>query len=79
MGEYPVEVFAHGEAFIPEIKEMEDYDTVACVLKFASGAIGTIDISRNAVYGYDQRLEVCFIYLGVAKLLSYSFLFLMPF
>jgi myo-inositol 2-dehydrogenase/D-chiro-inositol 1-dehydrogenase len=27
-------------------------------LKFANGAIGTIDNSRKAVYGYDQRVEV---------------------
>jgi myo-inositol 2-dehydrogenase/D-chiro-inositol 1-dehydrogenase len=27
-------------------------------LKFASGAVGVIDNSRKAVYGYDQRLEV---------------------
>jgi myo-inositol 2-dehydrogenase/D-chiro-inositol 1-dehydrogenase len=28
------------------------------ILKFANGAVGTIDNSRKAVYGYDQRLEV---------------------
>ncbi len=27
-------------------------------LKFANGALGVIDNSRKAVYGYDQRLEV---------------------
>jgi myo-inositol 2-dehydrogenase / D-chiro-inositol 1-dehydrogenase len=27
-------------------------------LRFANGAIGTIDNSRKAIYGYDQRLEV---------------------
>ena len=27
-------------------------------MRFASGAIGTIDNSRKAVYGYDQRVEV---------------------
>jgi myo-inositol 2-dehydrogenase / D-chiro-inositol 1-dehydrogenase len=27
-------------------------------LRFANGAIGTIDNSRKAVYGYDQRVEV---------------------
>jgi myo-inositol 2-dehydrogenase/D-chiro-inositol 1-dehydrogenase len=27
-------------------------------LKFANGAVGAIDNSRKAVYGYDQRLEV---------------------
>ena len=27
-------------------------------LKFANGCLGTIDNSRQAVYGYDQRVEV---------------------
>ena len=27
-------------------------------LRYACGALGTIDNSRQAVYGYDQRLEV---------------------
>lgn len=33
-------------------------DTAVCVLTFGSGAIATIDNSRRAVYGYDQRIEV---------------------
>jgi len=28
-------------------------------LTFENGALGTIDNSRKAVYGYDQRAEVC--------------------
>ena len=28
------------------------------VLRFANGVIATIDNSRKAVYGYDQRVEV---------------------
>jgi len=35
-------------------------------LKFENGAIGAIDNSRQAVYGYDQRLEV-FCLNGMAK------------
>ncbi len=27
-------------------------------LKFANGALGNVDLSRNAVYGYDIRTEV---------------------
>ncbi|CAL4068627.1 unnamed protein product [Meganyctiphanes norvegica] len=56
-GEYPTHAFASGSAFIPEIKDLKDQDTVAIVLKFPSGAMAMIDLSRNAVYGYDQRLE----------------------
>ena len=33
-------------------------DTAVVSLKFANGAMGVIDNSRKAVYGYDQRVEV---------------------
>ena len=37
---------------------MNDVDTVAMTLKFPSGVLALIDLSRHATYGYDQRLEV---------------------
>lgn len=42
----------------PELQEVGDIDNVVINLRFASGAIGNIDMSRNAVYGYDIRTEV---------------------
>jgi len=42
----------------PEIGNDGDLDTVLIVMQFKSGIIGTIDNSRRAVYGYDQRVEV---------------------
>src|SRR5829696_4049475 len=42
----------------PAIGEAGDVDTAIITLRFASGAIGTIDNSRKAIYGYDQRVEV---------------------
>lgn len=51
-------VFAVGAVRIdPAIGEAGDVDTAAVVLTHASGAITTIDNSRQAVYGYDQRVE----------------------
>jgi myo-inositol 2-dehydrogenase/D-chiro-inositol 1-dehydrogenase len=35
-----------------------DLDTAVVLLTFENGVIGTIDNSRRAVYGYDQRVEV---------------------
>jgi len=35
-----------------------DLDTAVVMLTFENGVIGTIDNSRRAVYGYDQRVEV---------------------
>jgi myo-inositol 2-dehydrogenase/D-chiro-inositol 1-dehydrogenase len=53
------EVYATGGVLLkPELKEFGDIDTDVVTLKFANGAVGMIDNSRKAVYGYDQRLEV---------------------
>jgi myo-inositol 2-dehydrogenase / D-chiro-inositol 1-dehydrogenase len=53
------EVYAIGNVLVaPEYKAIGDIDTNIVTLKFANGAIGVIDNSRQAVYGYDQRLEV---------------------
>jgi len=53
------EIYATGSVLIePELKEFGDIDTNVVTLKFANGAVGAIDNSRKAVYGYDQRLEV---------------------
>jgi myo-inositol 2-dehydrogenase/D-chiro-inositol 1-dehydrogenase len=54
-----VEVSAQGAVLVdPAIGEAGDVDTAIVTLKFANGALGVIDNSRRAVYGYDQRLEV---------------------
>lgn len=53
------EVYASASVLVdPAIGQAGDVDTAVILLKFASGAIGTIDNSRQAVYGYDQRVEV---------------------
>jgi len=53
------EVYAAGGVMVdPAIGAAGDIDTAIITLKFANGAIGTIDNCRKAVYGYDQRAEV---------------------
>lgn len=53
------EVYACGACLVdPEIGKAGDVDTALVSLKFENGAIGVIDNSRKAVYGYDQRVEV---------------------
>jgi myo-inositol 2-dehydrogenase/D-chiro-inositol 1-dehydrogenase len=58
LNEDPSEVYCVASAFRKEIAEIDDFDTVLVTLKFPSGALGSIDLSREAVYGYDQRIEV---------------------
>ena len=53
------EVYAKGAVLVdPTIGAEGDVDTALVTLTFENGAIGIIDNSRQAVYGYDQRLEV---------------------
>src|SRR5436190_8525461 len=53
------EIFAMADVMIdPAIGEAGDVDTAVIMLHFTNGVIGTIENSRRAVYGYDQRVEV---------------------
>ncbi len=59
IGSEVTEVFATGNVLIdPAIGEAGDVDTAVVVMRYATGAICTIDNSRQAVFGYDQRVEV---------------------
>jgi myo-inositol 2-dehydrogenase/D-chiro-inositol 1-dehydrogenase len=54
-----VEVSAHGSALSgPGFAETGDIDTAVVVLRFESGALGVIDNSRAAGYGYECSTEV---------------------
>jgi myo-inositol 2-dehydrogenase/D-chiro-inositol 1-dehydrogenase len=54
-----MQVFATAAVRVdPAIGQAGDVDTAVTVLTHENGAITTIDNSRRAVYGYDQRLEV---------------------
>jgi len=53
------EVYARADVLVdPVFQSAGDWDTVMVTLTFANGALGAIDNSRKAVYGYDQRVEV---------------------
>ena len=53
------EVYARGARRIdPAIGEAGDVDTAVVTLVHANGCLTTIDNSRRARYGYDQRVEV---------------------
>ncbi len=59
VGSPVVQVWAQGANLIdPAIGEAGDVDVAVAVLTHANGAITTSAISREAPYGYDQRVEV---------------------
>ena len=52
-------VFSEGGCLVyPELNEVGDIDNAVINLKFTNGSLGNIDVSRNAVYGYDIRTEI---------------------
>jgi myo-inositol 2-dehydrogenase / D-chiro-inositol 1-dehydrogenase len=59
VGSEVVEVYAVGGVRIaPAIAEFGDVDTAVVTLVHENGCLTTIDNSRQALYGYDQRVEV---------------------
>jgi myo-inositol 2-dehydrogenase / D-chiro-inositol 1-dehydrogenase len=54
-----VEVHAMGSSLVrPAFRERRIIDTCVTTLRFANGALGFIDNSWEAIYGYDVRAEV---------------------
>ncbi len=59
MGQEVERVYAAAGVMVdPRIGQAGDVDTAVITLHFADGSLGVIDNSRQAVYGYDQRVEV---------------------
>ena len=52
-------VFTEGGTLVFEqLASVHDLDNAVMNLKFTSAALGSVEVSRNAVYGYDIRTEV---------------------
>jgi len=62
MDSEPVEILASGTCQIDKSIEVlpgpEAFDTANIIMRFANGKEATIDVCRQAPYGYDQRAEV---------------------
>jgi len=59
IGDEVEEVYTAATVLVdPEIGKLGDLDTSIITLRFRKGVIGTIDNSRKAAYGYDQRVEI---------------------
>ncbi len=42
----------------PGLRRLGDVDSAIIILRFENGALGVIENSRQAAYGYDQRVEI---------------------
>jgi len=59
MGSEVEKVTSEGGCLVfPELEEAGDIDNAVVNLLFANGAVGNVDVSRNAIYSYDIRTEV---------------------
>ena len=59
VGKEVIEVYAKGAVLVDEkIGEARDIDTAIVVLTYEDQSMAVIDNSREAKYGYDQRIEV---------------------
>ena len=59
VGDEVKSLYVASEALInPSFKESGNVDTAIATLRFRNGALGTIDNSWRATYGYDQRAEI---------------------
>jgi myo-inositol 2-dehydrogenase/D-chiro-inositol 1-dehydrogenase len=56
-GQSPTSVYVGASAFHPDVAAIGDFDVLDMIFKFQSGVVGTVDVARLAVYGYDQRIE----------------------
>lgn len=70
LGEEPVSVTAMASRVVDPalVEKYGDYDTAMVILQTASGKQAHINNCREAVYGYDQRIEV----LGETGMLSHD-------
>jgi myo-inositol 2-dehydrogenase/D-chiro-inositol 1-dehydrogenase len=58
-GEEITEVFAIGSVLVePQLVTFDDVDYAICLLRFENGAVGVVQESWRAPYGYDIRAEV---------------------
>ncbi len=59
MGSEVSRVFTEGGTLVfPDLDTVGDFDNAVVNLKFSGGALGNVEVSRNALYGYDIRTEV---------------------
>lgn len=59
MGSEVKRVYTEGGVLaFPQLKDVGDIDNAVINLLFENGTIGNVEVSRNALYGYDIRTEI---------------------
>lgn len=57
-GDVPTSVYGTGTSSTAELTKLGVLDNAMLTMNFSKGAICTIAMSRGAMYGYDNRIEV---------------------
>lgn len=60
IGKDPIKVYAVGVTHDPQIKAIDDYDSVDISLIFPDNVLGSVDVTRKAVYGYGMKYSHLF-------------------
>ena len=59
MGDEVQRVYTEGGVLaFPQLEAVGDIDNAVVNMRFEKGALGNVEVSRNALYGYDIRTEV---------------------
>ena len=57
LGQEPIEIFASGSSSNPDLAAANVLDNAFIFVKFDGGTLVSMQMSRGATYGYDQRCE----------------------
>lgn len=56
------QVYATATSHLQQLGEAGVKDSAHCMITFPSGAVFTMEMTRCSAYGYDNRIEVMFVY-----------------
>lgn len=59
MGDEVARVYTEWSSLVyPELLDVGDVDTAVMTMKYQGGAVGTVEVSRTAIYGYDIQCTI---------------------
>lgn len=64
---FPKKVYCVGVAHDEVVKSLDDYDSIDCSLIFDNDILGSVDVTRYAVYGYGKFLFVIWLFFLIFR------------